>query len=207
TVLAVEKKGQWERYLLGANLNKQPWRDLQNVFRVTNGGAAARPLPLQRSEPAPYRKLWLGALVTDGKAKYEDTVEAVYDAPRELLSEDHRAIYEAGINHANKCCFTLKKAVSDYAQVVEAETETTRAERHYWNSLDQRVPALFDAARVLGSDEFPAKDAAWTRFCEGAARAAYEHACPSETPRQIQAFATGLKRLRFSKSKPKPRNP
>jgi len=133
-------------------------------------------------------------LLTDGKAKYEDTVEAVYDAPRELLYEDHRAIHEQGVDYANKRSFALKKAVAEYGSELKAQTDTARAERHFWNALDQQVPVLFDALRNLGTPEFPDADAVWT------------HACASETPRQIKAFVAGLKRLRFSKLKPKPKD-
>lgn len=65
---------------------------------------------------------------------------------------------------------------------------------------------MFEAARALGSDAFANKDEQWTRLCERATHAAYEHACAAGTPRQIQAFAAGLKRLRFTKSKPKPKD-
>lgn len=204
TVLVNEKKG--ERYLLGATPDKQPWRDLQNVFRGVTEQGAGRPLPLQRSEPAAFRKLWLGALITDGKAKYEDTVEAIYDAPRELLTEDHRAGYEHGVKHAGQCAFALKNAVAEYAAQLKADPDKARAERHFWNVLDQRVNLLFEAVRALGSPGFPEAYTAWTSECERAARLAYTHTCAAETPRQIQAYAAGLKRLRFSKKNSQPKD-
>lgn len=216
TVLVNEKKG--ERNLLTATLEKQPWRDLQNVFRSTTVQGTERPLPMERSEPAVFKKLWLGALITDGKGKYEDVVEAVYDVPRELLSVDHCAVYEAGISLADQEANKLQCAVNEYVVCLEKAEKnrvrrmkeilkglTQRGERYFWNTLDQHVHLLFDAVRVLGTPAFPEADDCWSTECKQAALAAYLHTCAAETPRQIQAHAAGLKRLRFSKKKTQPK--
>lgn len=199
TILTRSKTTGEERFLLAADLRKQPWRDLQHIVEARENGKTSRPLPLQRSEVAPFRRLWLGALITDGKGKYEDAVEAVYDVPRELLSEDRQPIYAQGIEFANAWRARLGKAVASYASQLKAEPDYARAERHFWNALDQRVTELFDVVRdvsVLNGKTFWEADAPWTRSVRRAAHDAYRFACPQETPRQIQAFAVGLGQLR-----------
>ena len=202
TVLSVSKKYKENRFLLRADLEKQPWRDLQHVVQARPDAKPNRPLPLQRSEPARFRRLWLGALITDGKGKYEDTVEAVYDVPRELLSEDRQPIYAEGVAFADAWRGRLGSAVGDYAGALKAEPHRARAERHFWNALDQRLPELLDVVTSVGllkGKTFWAADVPWTHSVRRAAHDAYQHACPHETTRQIQAFAIGLKRLRSPK--------
>ncbi len=199
TVLTISKKDKEERYLLRADLNKQPWRDLQHVVEARQHLKGNRPLPLQRPDPAPFQRIWLGALVTDGKGKYEDTVEAVYDVPRELLLEDRQPIYERGVELANAWRDRLGKAVSDCAAVLKAPPDRARAERHYWNALDQHWPelmAVIQNVALLEGKDFWQADVDWTRSVRRAAHEAYQYACARETPRQIQAFAVGLRKLR-----------
>jgi CRISPR system Cascade subunit CasA len=199
TILTKAKKSGEERVLLGADLRKQPWRDLQHVVEARQNGKTNRPVPLQRSEVAPFRRLWLGALITDGKGKYEDAVEAVYDVPRELLKEDRQPVYAQGIEFADAWCTRLAKAVAAYAGQLQAKPDYARAERHFWNTLDQRVTELFDLVRDvarLNGKTFWQADVPWTRSVRRAAQDAYRFACPQATPRQIQAFAVGLGQLR-----------
>jgi CRISPR system Cascade subunit CasA len=199
TVLTVSRKDKEERFLLRGDLQKQPWRDLQHIIAARHDTKANRPLPFQRSEPASFKRLWLGALITDGKGKYEDTVEAAYVVPCELLMEDRQPIYAQGVEFANAWRTRLGKAVAAYAGQLKAEPDYARAERHFWNTLDQRVPELFDVVRdvsLMDGKTFWEAKVSWTQSVRMAARDAYRFACPQETPRQIQAFAAGLGHLR-----------
>jgi len=84
---------------------------------------------------------------------------------------------------------------------------TDAAQRHYWNALDQRSSILLDLLEGIGTDTDPMgnldfgksdenKNAdPWTKAVRTAARAAYEHVCPRQTPRQLQAYAAGLRVL------------
>jgi hypothetical protein len=139
--------------------------------------------------------------VTDGRGKYKDTVEAIYDLPRELLSEQTQSIYAGGVEFATAWSKRLWAAVTGYAGTLKIKPDgaRARAERHFWTALDQRLPDLMDVVRnvgLMGGKMFWEADVPWTRSVRRAARDAYEHACPRETPRQIQAFALGLKKLR-----------
>lgn len=200
TILTVSKQDKVERFLLRGELQKQPWRDLQHIVEARQDARTNRPLPLQRAEPAPFQRLWLGALITDGKGKYEDTIEAVYrDVPSELLSGLGHSIYADGIGFANAWRQRLSKAVAAYAARLKSPPEYARAERHFWNALDQRVPELFAVVRnvaSLGGRTFREARTPWSDSVSMAAHAAYRFACPRETPRQIQAFAAGLGQLR-----------
>lgn len=82
------------------------------------------------------------------------------------------------------------------------KTQTEKSIRHYWTTLDQKFPELLEMARLagtpddpMGAAEFGETPDRWTTIVRHAARAAYEAACPRSTPRQLQAYAAGLKQL------------
>jgi CRISPR system Cascade subunit CasA len=68
---------------------------------------------------------------------------------------------------------------------------------HYWTDVERQISSL------LGVSENPAPlgippswhKTNWGQAIWRASRAAYSHACPHETPRQIRAFALGLNAL------------
>ncbi len=199
TIRRISKKDKEERFLLRADLNKQPWRDLQHVVEARQDAKPNRPLPLQRSEPAPFERLWLGALITDGKGKYEDAVEAAYAVPRAVLEEDRQPIYAQGVRFADSWRDRLARAVAAYAANLKTDPDYARAERHFWNALDQKLPQLFalvEDVSLLEGKVFSEAKVAWTQSVRAAAHDAYRHACPQETSRQIEAFAAGLRQFR-----------
>jgi len=73
----------------------------------------------------------------------------------------------------------------------------SNAAAQFWTDIEGAVPRLLevaDAPEILGLNREWHKTA-WGQSVWRAARAAYERACPHETPRQIQAYALGLKML------------
>lgn len=145
--------------------------------------------------------LWIGALVTD-KAKIEDLVEATYTLPSGVLSEFGRIAYENGVKHAEESEAALIQAVKAYAgELKVASPAYDRARQHFWTRVEQDLPALFDVARrLVPPSELAAS--AWGAAVHSAALDAYERSCPRQTPRQIQAYALGLRRL-YASTKPK----
>jgi len=63
-----------------------------------------------------------------------------------------------------------------------------KAEMVFWTNVESNVEVLLEVPRSM--DLSP-----WMELLMDAARDAYEQSCPRLTPRQIQAFAIGLRRL------------
>jgi hypothetical protein len=96
------------------------------------------------------------------------------------------------------------KAYADSMMHASAPVEV--AQRHFWNALDLRRQLLLDLVKdpsPLGSANFGEASDPWTLAVRKAVFAAYDHACPRSTPRQIEAYAVGLRRLRPKSTKPK----
>ncbi len=75
------------------------------------------------------------------------------------------------------------------------KTLTQPAKTHFWSTLDLHYRGLIDAA----SDARAALSSDWYPTVRGAMEDAYSFTCPHETPRQIQAYAQGLRALRLKK--------
>jgi hypothetical protein len=83
------------------------------------------------------------------------------------------------------------------------------AQRHFWNALELQRQLLLDLVKdpaPLGSASFGEASDPWTLAVRKALFAAYDHACPRATPRQIEAYSLGLRRLRPKVSKSKTSN-
>lgn len=138
--------------------------------------------------------LWVGALITD-KAKIEDVVEANYSMPSSMLDGLGRAAYERGVQHAECSESALIKAVKAFALELKVTTPSyDKARQHFWTRVEQGLSLLFDAARNLTAPNDLA-GSPWGLAVRAAMHDAYDHSCPCQTPRQIQAFALGLRRL------------
>ena len=80
------------------------------------------------------------------------------------------------------------------------------AKKYFWHALEQQVATLLQIVRddsVLDGKSFGEGTDPWTNAVHAAARDAYEKTCPRQTPRQLQAYAAGLRSLRPKISKPK----
>jgi CRISPR system Cascade subunit CasA len=213
TVVVITKKDQQERRLLPARLDKSVWRDLHmlTVLRQSSGEEARAPLVLhaQAMRLGAEVRIWTGAMVTDLKAKIYDTIESTFTLPTDMLtSENSRSLYQAGVDFAEKQSNQLYGAVRQYGSTLKNENPPTEeAKRCFWNTLELRVGTLLGLVRNpdplttnFGEDNDP-----WTLAVRGAALRAYEQVCPRQTPRQIQAYATGLKVLRPKSNKKPPK--
>lgn len=220
--IIVRKKGSDEIPLpLSARLDRALWRDLHclAVERESANSLNAAPLVLQShieefadSDLA----LWTGALVTDLKAKILDTLESTFTVPSKLfLSLSARNHYQSGVEHAENHSRRLYGAVKTYAAALKHESPPTEAAQHFfWNSLNQRADILINLVRLHGTDTDPMGTAdfgqrredgsfdPWTHLVRSAVNEAYRRTCPAQTPRQMKAFAAGL-RVLAPKSKQK----
>jgi hypothetical protein len=201
-----------EERVLWASLDRAVWRDLHALTvlgRPANSKAGAPLIVQSHNDPMATKPMdiWTGALVTDGKAKILDTVESVFHLESRLFTPVGRGIYERGVAHAQARCLHLRDAVRSYGKAMKHESPPiAAAERHYWHALDQQSPVLLEVASdpAVGDLTFGgASQDAWTPLVRQAVVAAYEYACPRDTPRQIEAFALGLRALSPPPSKPK----
>lgn len=192
-----------DRRLLRANLEKGVWRDLHVVTCLKHADQQVQqsPLNLQSHLSAHFNgeaQLWLGELYKAKDAKVVDCIESVFTVPASLFLPDGRAMYHRGVEYADTRSRLLYRAIQRYGEALKQQDANPHvAQRYYWNNLDLRSEILLGLVRegVVLSENFGEGTDPWTQVVHNAALKAYEHACPRQTPRQIQAFATGLKIL------------
>lgn len=212
TVQVIAKKDQQEYKLLSLKLNKSVWRDLHtmSVLRQANLNGSGSPLmvQIQAQRNSSDIKIWVGGLVTDFKAKIIDSIESVFTIPYQMLTERGRARYQAGVEYAESRSNSLYGAVKQYAGFFKNEkTQDEEAKRYYWSALDQSYHLLFDIVKDTDpmTSNFGEGDDPWTKVVVNASRAAYDFVCARQTPRQLQAYAAGLKVLLNSSASQKPK--
>jgi len=203
TATVIKRKD--ELALLPASTGRSLWRQLAAVSVTRRAGtdAVCGPVALKHAIASSETSLWVGALVTD-KAKIEDVVESTYSLPAGMFTEFGRLAYEKGVAYAEEREGTLIQAVKTYASTLKvASPASDRARQFFWTHVEQQLSSLFDLARNTDLvADLP--NCEWGQAVRKAARAAYEQSCPRQTPRQIQAYALGLRKLTFV---PKPANP
>jgi hypothetical protein len=70
------------------------------------------------------------------------------------------------------------------------------ARQFFWTRVEQQLSSLIDLARNTDlAADLP--NCAWGKAVQDAAYAAFEQSCPRQSPRQIEAYALGLRRLNF----------
>jgi CRISPR system Cascade subunit CasA len=208
TIVIREVKGQPDRVLLRCDVDKAAWRELHAltvmaVDNTSNGGPAA----LQNVSDLEAFDLWVGGLVAS-KAKPVDTTESVFHVPVGMLGEASQTIYQNGVREADRLAFRVRKAVSVYHREIgdnldRPEMKNRRQQlqnkacAQFWTDVEGDVHCLLEvvsAPETLGVME-AWHNTTWGKSVRRAARAAYENACPHETPRQIRAWALGLSEL------------
>lgn len=114
-----------------------------------------------------------------------------------MFSEFGRAAYEKGVAYAEEREAVLIQSVKAYASTLKvASPAYDRARQHFWTRVEQHLSALFDLARNTDlAADLP--NCAWVKAVQAAAFDAYEQSCPRPTPRQIEAYVLGLRKLTF----------
>ena len=186
-----------ETAVLGVSLGRSIWRQLSavTVKRRSNKDAISGPLALRNIDGSQGCSLWTGALVAAGNGKIEDVVEAAYDVPAGMFRDAGRKLYEEGVAHAGRWQESVSKSVKAYAGTMKLEPVPYDRARHYfWTAIEQHVPILLKLADKP-EEAGDLKVSVWGKRVKEAAHAAFEFACPHQTPRQIQAYAIGLQQL------------
>jgi CRISPR system Cascade subunit CasA len=196
TIYVRKEKSEEKLALLPASSSRGFWRQIPaiTVKRIAGGNGASGPLALRHLGVEGDVTLWCGALITD-KAKIEDAAEAAYVVPGKMFGEFGRLAYEEGVRYAESVDRQIGDAVKAYAATLKIDKPNYEGiKRIYWTQLEQNLASLFDVARQLTpKNELP--ESAWGKAVQRAAFAAYEQACPRQNPRQIQAYALGLRKL------------
>jgi CRISPR system Cascade subunit CasA len=211
-VVTRQIKNQPTRVTLAASVEKAAWRELHAltvlaVDKNSNGG----PATLQNVVDGTAFDLWVGGLAAN-KAKLVDTTESVFHVPVQMLDaeRDSQRAYESGVRWAENSAFRLGRAVCIYHRELGDDLDRSefrdrrqqiqnKATSQFWTDIEQKVTELLDVAanpEQLGmKNEWHKTD--WGKAVWTAMRAAYEGACPHDTPRQMRAYALGLNTLYF----------
>jgi CRISPR system Cascade subunit CasA len=197
---------------LRADRGKGLWKDLHTitVLRQADIQEQRAPLTLQShfdAHQADEVHLWLGELVKAKDAKIVDLIESNFTVPKQLFQANGRTCYEGGITYAETQSKQIYGAVKQYGAAMKNDSPPVDlAKKHFWNALEQQVSTLLNIVRdesIMAGKSFGEASDPWTLAVHNAARDAYEKTCPRQTPRQLQAYATGLRSLRPKTSKPK----
>lgn len=207
------KKGNPSRELLSANKGESiqhPWRELHSVLLLKENSSVGGPKSLANVAEEDMFDLWLGACVTS-QAKIDDSVEFVFSKlPSSMLDHEILNFYENGVQAADRLEGKVKSAMltyrvalehpGSYDEIQKCLKKLTRDKRnlyskmhskamsHYWTTLECN-------ASILVASSLNSNLSKWNRLLHCAARSAYELACPYGTPRQMKAYALGLKEL------------
>jgi CRISPR system Cascade subunit CasA len=208
TVVIRSVKGQPTRVVLPTSIEKAGWRELHALTIKAVSRNLGGPLALENINIAePAFDLWVGGLVAN-KAKPVDSTESVFHIPVGMLNETSQKVYEQGVKLAGITEFRMMRAILDYHKELgdnldRSEMKARRRQirsnvaAQFWTDMENAVFRLLEIAAAPESIglNFEWHKTAWGQTVWRAARASYEHACPHETPRQLRAYALGLKTL------------
>ncbi len=171
---------------------KHAWRELGAILAMQDVDAKGGALCFDHLRGTQKKTIdvWVGGIAAD-KAKLLDMCEWNFALPTELLDTRKLNAYVQGVNLAETARRTLYVAIKTYAQFVNSDAIWLQdAQRFFWGELDRRCTLLVQSVLDdLGSES------EWRETVRSAMREAYERTCPHGTPRQIEAYAQGLKIL------------
>lgn len=192
---------QEKPYYLPVSSEKHIWRDLSSVLNLAvsneQGGAVCLQNIRQGMEyfSDSHIDIWVGGLETgDSIAKLNDMVEWNLSLPMELFGETVLIIYQNGVTLAKQGEQALKSGVASYYSDQKVQSKETtgikkKAAIFYWTFLDNNYQVLINLANEQQELD------KWKKLLYSAMHEAYKQTCPHETPRQIQAFTKGKKKL------------
>jgi CRISPR system Cascade subunit CasA len=219
TVVVQTVKGTPKRVVLQASVDKGLWRELHALTVKAKSDQPGGPVALQQLSGEEPFDLWVGSLVAD-QAKPVDTVESVFHVPAQMLYEGSQKAYEEGVKYSDRSAQRLHRALSTYRMAIEGREKdvdaigrrlrvlkgadrerlqqlAAKAQQQFWTDVELAVPLLLAVAERparLGLDGGWHKTE-WGKAVASAIHAAFQRACPHETPRQMRAYAFGLKVL------------
>lgn len=205
--LMAGKKGP---YLLKCSLAKGVWRDLHAFSVDKQATDDLGPMTISSHfyelNNLQFFPIFAGGLIFENTASLVSALESNLTIPSRIFEESGREAFVAGINYAEfnlgtPKAYGLRGAIKNYAKVLDLKPTglDSLATTRFWHALEQQVGTLLEIVRddsVLAGKSFGEGDDPWTVAVHIAARDAYERTCPRQTPRQLQAYAAGLRSLR-----------
>lgn len=191
-------------YYMPVNPSKHIWRELGSVLALQKAHENFSAMNLSNALHAGKKVIdvWCGGLAKGATAaKIFDMAEWNFSVPANLLEENSIGKYVKGVDVAQAAEFGLKYAVGKYVEALglDGGGYVRWAVAHYWAALDGSYQVLVDIA----SDQQRDLDD-WRSILRTAMFDAFDHACPHETPRQIQAYAQARKLLRIKEKNDAP---
>lgn len=219
TVVLRKNNNKEERALLGCHPGRAVWRDLAAVLlRHKTQRGARGPLAMDRLGYEDAIDLCVCALIRS-KASILGTIESVFHIPKNMNTDLGINTYEENVRFAESIASKLGWAVETYRTEVDGGWEGrlksagpskwqlkerlhSTATSHYWTAVEQYLSLLMDAVAALGTEAFIEMQKEWRSTLYAVAREAFELACPQGSPRQMRAFAKGLRRLSVRQGEP-----
>lgn len=205
TVRVIQTKDGPVRGLLSCRTDRAIWRDLHSmmVVRQHEKSEATAPLTIQTQarRGANISNIWVGGVIAD-KAKIVDTLESAFTIAPAFFREGGAVLYKQGVEFADQMAGRLKAAGKAYDEALGGGSGVSgRALVRYWHELDRQSGRLLQSCQDGEDIPYEERESTWGGVARQAAREAYERTCARRTPRQIQAFIEGLKKLNFQKPK------
>ena len=186
---------------VGVSLEKHPWRMLSSILSLQKADSSGGAIALSNLQYLKQNKIeiWTGGLAAD-KGKILDIAEWIFNVEPSQLESLKQNIYDCGVELAESGSVSLSFAVKEYFIVLKCDNKfinnlTTKAKTFYWSILNTQYNKLIEctSSRNCKLNKF------WYPLVRDAMDEAYTRTCPHDTPRQIQAFARGLEKLRLKK--------
>ena len=192
-------KKKEERYLVGARLGIQPWRQLDAILQYNlPSKSSSHAINLGHLDEQAV-DIWVGALLRNpGKQDIIDTVESRFHISKQLRSPEGCSSYSKEVEKAQNVSSLLNTAIYVYRIEVDSRNETgigISAKNFYWTTVEKNLPLLMAHIEAIGSDDAIPTRKVWRKKLFSAACEAYTIACGQETPRQMRAFAKGWQTL------------
>ncbi len=202
-MLSVVMKGTGKQQRVGyvnLSLVRHIWRELGSLLclrSTANGGGALSLKNCSALDVNETVDFWTGGLVAD-KGKILDTAEWNFTIPVSMLGDVEMKKYSDGVARAGAGEWGVKSAVKSYSKNLKSESGgySRKATVHYWSTLDSSYQMLVD---IASDKDRNLND--WRALLQTAMEAAFEQACPHETPRQIKAFVAAKKLLTIKEKK------
>jgi CRISPR system Cascade subunit CasA len=216
---SIERKdiqGRPYRDLLKASHARGIWRQLGGLIVKRRAGSIGGALALENIPENKGFDIEVCALLRK-QATIEAYQESVFHVPAVMNTDIGRAIYEGEVQVVEAEARKLGRAVVKWRQEVDADWDQkvkaagkeknallarlrSTATSHFWTAVEKNLPLLLAYTSSLDESDNEERRKAWRRAVHRAAREAYVLACGRESPRQLRAFAMGLRVLEYEET-------
>jgi CRISPR system Cascade subunit CasA len=221
TTVTVSKR---RREVLSAQLHRSVWRDLPSLTTKRRSEGPRGALAWQRFPEDRECDFWVGALITDGKAKVLNTVESSFQLPKGASTDEYLNFYSGGVCYAEDWARALERGLVTYRRTLgddlgrrearkRARLLKQKAASHFWTAIeaaagDVLVPLCGNPPDKLKCAapyylDYSRDESRWGPLVRRAAGDAFALACPRASARQAAAFGEG--RMEMLRRQPVPK--